>query len=819
VLTPEAAADVAVRRAIQAKSAGFKGWLSWLSEPYILFPGLTVLVLAVIWSTTFNLIRIERRDAARISTAAALQLANTYEAQVVRALREIDQTLKVVRYAYQFKGNAATLSDLKAAALLPPDLLFTVSIVKPDGTVLESTRTGTLPTVATPGFVRSLQQDAIWIDQSRKDPASGVWTLQFGRRLDDSAGAPVRAVVVSVDASYFVSGYDPSILGADGVLALLGTDGIFRVRRTGDRVTAGSTIDYARAVPDAQQADPTVLLSDNAWDGVWRYTVAHELYEFPLAVIVGLSEHEQLAATRRDARVYLERAAIGSALLVLLTSTLGRMSWQLVRGRRRETEANLTYALRIEYLAYHDGLTGLPNRSLFSKLLSHAISQAQRYHRTLAVAFIDLDRFKQINDTLGHEAGDQLLKEVADRLKACLRDSDTVARLGGDEFVVLLSEMSDERYAATVAQKIIASIARPFTLLGQDFRVTASIGISTYPKDGVDEVTLTKNADIAMYQAKEDGKNNFQFYSEKLNANSLERLALESSLRHALEAGQFRVYYQAKRDIATGQITGMEALLRWQHPDLGLVLPRQFLPLAEETGLILPIGQWVLQTACAQNVAWQQQGIAHLNIAVNLTARQFNEDHLLREIISVLHGTGMAANLLELELHESVLLQNIAKTLKILTELKALGVRIAIDDFGTGYSSLATLQRFPLDTIKIDRSYIRDIATPGDSNTLAQSIIEMGRSLSLTVVAQGVETREQAEFLRANACDELQGFYFNKPMPASQFTALLQVKQEDATLGGTPVGSRPVASPQVASSQVASSPVGDTPAALTTTAD
>jgi EAL domain-containing protein (putative c-di-GMP-specific phosphodiesterase class I) len=306
----------------------------------------------------------------------------------------------------------------------------------------------------------------------------------------------------------------------------------------------------------------------------------------------------------------------------------------------------------------------------------------------------------------------------------------------------------------------------------------------------VDEVTLTKNADIAMYQAKEDGKNNFQFYSEKLNANSLERLALESSLRHALEAGQFQVYYQAKRDIATGQITGMEALLRWQHPDLGLVLPRQFLPLAEETGLILPIGQWVLQTACAQNVAWQKQGIPHLSIAVNLTARQFGDDHLLRHIISVLHATGMAANLLELELHESVLLQNIASTLKILTELKALGVRIAIDDFGTGYSSLATLQRFPLDTIKIDRSYIRDIATPGDSNTLAQAIIEMGRSLSLTVVAQGVETREQAEFLRANACDELQGFYFNKPMPASQFTALLQVKQADATLGGTPVGSR-----------------------------
>jgi diguanylate cyclase (GGDEF)-like protein len=772
---------------MQVQATGIRGWLAWLSEPYILFPALTVVVLAVIWSATINLIRVGRRDAAATATAAALQLANTYEAQVVRALREIDQTLKVVRYAYQFKGAAAALSDLAASSLLPPTLLFTVSIVRPDGTVLVSTRSGVAPTVATPGFVRSLQQDAMWIDQSRKDPASGEWTLQFGRRLADNSGALVGAVVVSVDPSYFVSGYDPTILGADGVLALLGTDGVFRVRRTGDRVTEGAMIDYARAVPDTQQADPTVSLSDNGWDGVRRYTVAHELYEFPLAVVVGLSEHEQLAATRRDARVYLERAAIGGALLVLLTSTLGRLSWQLARAHKRETEANLNYALRIEYLAYHDGLTALPNRSLFNKLLSQAISQAQRFHRTLAVAFIDLDRFKQINDTLGHEAGDELLKEVANRLKACLRDSDTVARLGGDEFVVLLTELSDERYAASVAQKIITSIARPFVLLGQDFRVTASIGISTYPRDGLDEVTLTKNADIAMYQAKEDGKNNFQFYSEKLNANSLERLALESSLRRALESGQFLVYYQAKRDIATGQITGMEALLRWQHPDLGLVLPGQFLQLAEETGLIVPIGHWVLQTACAQTVAWQKQGLPHLCIAVNLTARQFGDEHLMRDIVSVLHATGMAANLLELELQESVLLQNIDRTLKILTEFKALGVRIAVDDFGTGYSSLATLQRFPLDTIKIDRSYIRDIAVPGDSNTLAQSIIEMGRSLSLTVVAQGVETREQAEFLRAHACDELQGFYFNKPMPANQFTALLQVKQADVTLGGTPV--------------------------------
>ncbi len=523
----------------------------------------------------------------------------------------------------------------------------------------------------------------------------------------------------------------------------------------------------------------------DSWDGIRRYTGVQQLYEFPLAVIVGLSEEEQLAAEHHDVRNYLLRAGIGSALLLVLTTILGRMSLQLARARVRENEAHLTHARRVEYLAYHDGLTALPNRGLFNKLLSQAISQARRYHRQLAVAFIDLDRFKQINDTLGHEAGDELLKEVANRLKACVRNSDTVARLGGDEFVVLLTELADEHYAAIVAQKIITSVAKPFALLGQEFRVTASIGISSYPKDGPDEQTLTKNADIAMYQAKEDGKNNFQFYSERLNANSLERLTLESSLRHALERNEFQLFYQAKRDIATNHITGMEALLRWQHPDLGIVAPMQFIPVAEETGLIVPIGRWVLHTACRQNVAWQKQGLARLKIAVNLTARQFSDEHLLRDIAVALNSTGMAADLLELEIHESLLIQDMEKTLRILTDLKLMGIKIAIDDFGTGYSSLATLQRFPLDTIKIDRSYIRDIATRGADSNLTEAIIAMGKSLSLTVVAQGVETKEQADFLRQHACDEFQGFYFNRPMSVDQFTELLQAQDTGVTLEGS----------------------------------
>jgi diguanylate cyclase (GGDEF)-like protein len=466
---------------------------------------------------------------------------------------------------------------------------------------------------------------------------------------------------------------------------------------------------------------------------------------------------------------------------------LGRLSGQLAQSRRREAEAKISHAQNVEYLAYHDALTALPNRSLFSKLLNQGISQAQRYGNRLAVAFLDLDRFKQVNDTLGHQAGDQLLEEVARRLKACVRDSDAVARLGGDEFVVLLPQLVDERQAAVVAQKILIAIAKPFMLIGHEFRVTASIGISSYPQDGLDEQTLTKNADIAMYHAKEAGKNNFQFYSENLNANSLERLALESSLRHALERGEFLLHYQAKREIGSGQITGMEALLRWQHPDLGTVAPLRFLPVAEETGLILPIGKWVLETACRQNVAWQKLGLPRMTIAVNLTARQFTDEHLLEHIASTLQATGMEASLLELELAEGLLLRDVDRALDILTKLKAIGIRIAIDDFGIGYSSLSMLQRFPLDTIKIDRSFIGGGDDVAANEHLTDAIIAAGRALSLTVVAQGVETRDQVDFLRRHACDELQGFYFAKPVPAEQATRIIQAQSMDFTVTNLPV--------------------------------
>lgn len=749
------------------------------TEAAVLYPAMAILFLAVIWGTTLYLLRVERASAERAAVESSRELAETYEAQVVRALREIDQTLKLVKYGYELRDQQFVLQDLKLRTLLPPELLFIVSIADSNGVVLASTRPSVVAQTINQAYFRKIQQrgDGLSVDRIEHvaGAAAGERTVHFGRGLTAVDGTFAGAVVLAVDQAYFVSSYDAKRMGRRGMLGILGADGVFNVKRSGDTVLPDDDlVAYPALLPPADSEEPMATLSVNTWDGVRRYTNARRLYEFPLSVIVGLSEDEQLAAMRRDMRGHLWRAAVGSILLIAAFSILGRLSRQLALSRKRATEEQIAHAKRVEHLAYHDGLTALPNRSLFSKLLGQSIQEAQRYDRHLAVLFLDLDRFKQINDTLGHEAGDELLQEVAIRLRSCLRDSDTVARLGGDEFVVLLPAIDEERYVATVAQKILHAVARPFVLIGHEFRITASIGISTYPDDGLDEQTLTKNADIAMYQAKGRGKNNFQFYSETLNAYSLERLTLESGLRHALECNEFELYYQPKRNIRTGRITGMEALLRWQHPDLGTIAPMRFIPVAEETGLIVPIGKWVLRKACLQNMAWRMPGLPALRMSVNVTMRQFFDDHLLSDLAAILQSTGMEANLLELEITESLLMRDVEKTLGVLSGLRGMGVRIAVDDFGIGYSSLATLNRFPLDTIKIDRSFIRDMAGVDEDRSLTEAVIAMGRTLSLTVVAQGVETQEQAEFLRRNACDEFQGFYVNKPMTADQIGDLLQ---------------------------------------------
>jgi diguanylate cyclase (GGDEF)-like protein/PAS domain S-box-containing protein len=429
---------------------------------------------------------------------------------------------------------------------------------------------------------------------------------------------------------------------------------------------------------------------------------------------------------------------------------------------------------RIQYLATHDGLTGLPNRAMFGQLLGLAIETARRYDRKLAVLFIDLDRFKVINDTLGHEAGDVLLREMGARLRECLRASDVVARLGGDEFVVLLQEINSAEQATVVARNILSVVMKPVDILGQECRVTASIGICVHPAAGQEDHAIMKHADMAMYLAKEEGKNTFAFFSDRMKPQSIERLTLETSLRRALELEEFTLHYQAKVDFKTGEITGVEALLRWHTPELGAISPARFIPLAEETGLIVPIGKWVLRTACRQSVEWRKQGLPPVRMSVNLSMRQLNDEALVREITSVLAETGMEPSMLELEVTESTIMHNAARAVDVLTAVKDLGVRLAIDDFGTGYSSLAHLKRFPIDTLKVDRSFIRELPNDAEDKAIAEAIIAMGKTLSLTVVAEGVETPQQQAFLSEKLCDEMQGYYFSTPVAAQDFAELLR---------------------------------------------
>ena len=436
-----------------------------------------------------------------------------------------------------------------------------------------------------------------------------------------------------------------------------------------------------------------------------------------------------------------------------------------------------TTKARMVHLAQHDALTELPNRMLLNDRLVQTIGLAHRQSKRLAVMFLDLDRFKYINDSLGHGVGDQLLQSVAGRLAESVRSTDTVCRQGGDEFVVLLADIEHAEDAALSAQKILDALAVTHRIEHFELHVTGSIGISIYPDDGQDADTLIKNADTAMYRAKEAGRNHFQFFEQNMTVVAVERHAIESGLRGALQRQEFVLHYQPKIDLETGTITGIEALIRWQHPARGLVLPDQFIWIAEECGLIVEIGEWVLREACGQAQRWQEAGIPPMPVAVNISAVQFRHNAFLENLTRVLQDTGLAPAHLELELTESVLMQDAAATTSVLIGLKAMGVRLAIDDFGTGYSSLSYLKRFPIDTLKIDQSFMGNIshATPHSEDAgIVAAVVSMGKILNQRVIAEGVETREQMAFLQMQGCGEGQGFYFSEPVPADEVEALLR---------------------------------------------
>jgi diguanylate cyclase (GGDEF)-like protein/PAS domain S-box-containing protein len=430
---------------------------------------------------------------------------------------------------------------------------------------------------------------------------------------------------------------------------------------------------------------------------------------------------------------------------------------------------------RIRFMATHDALTGLPNRALLKDRLTQALLYAKRYDRWVTVMFVDLDNFKFVNDSLGHNAGDELLKTVAQRMVNAIRSTDTVVRLGGDEFVVLFLDQSKNSSLISLAmQKVRAAIAQPISVEGHDFQVTCSIGLANYPNDGLDAETLLANADAAMYRAKEIGRDNFQFYRPDLNVKVHEKFLLQKDLRVAIARSELLLHYQPQVDLRTGSVFAVEALVRWRHPLHGMIPPIKFIPMAEETGLIVPVGEWVLREACRQNKAWQRAGLPPMAICVNVSARQFKEKNWVAYVASTLRETGLSAEYLELEITESLIMQDVEQAVATMKELQTLGVKLAIDDFGTGYSSLAALKRFPVARLKIDKSFIGDIPRDDNDRAVASAVISLGQKLNLRVIAEGVETDAQVAFLRANDCDEMQGYHFSKPVGAVEIEALLR---------------------------------------------
>jgi diguanylate cyclase (GGDEF)-like protein len=560
-------------------------------------------------------------------------------------------------------------------------------------------------------------------------------------------------------------------------------------------VLATSTVMASVFVLDQGRAAALILCPVIMMYGVFRFSTR----EFMVASAFVLTSYlvvVTLLVFAKPATVYLPLEIFRFAVLacVLPCFALAGSKVNAMRESLRDSNEKLGAALAtIKQLATHDTLTGLPNRALFTESLTRALARAERHGWPLALFFMDLDRFKNINDTLGHQLGDEALKEAARRISSCIRDSDISARLGGDEFVLLVEEFEGPTVLIEIAERILAAIYQPLSIGGHELNLSASIGICTFPIDAKDAGTLLSNADIAMYQAKEQGRNRYRFYSPRFNEHSVERLALETGLRYAIERDELVLLYQPRISIPTGRIVGVEALLRWQHPELGLLRPDRFIPLAEESGLIVPIGLWVLRTACATARMWREGGMP-VPVAVNLSARQFHDGRLVADIAGILAASGLAPGELELEVTESTVMQNPEQAVTLMEEIRRLGVRLAMDDFGVGYSSIGHLKHFPIDSLKLDRTFVRDL--PEDINDVAitRAVIAMAHTLGINVIAEGVEREAQLELLRAEGCDEYQGYLCQVPLALAELVPFVRGSGSFAMAGA---GSVPMPRPSL----------------------
>jgi diguanylate cyclase (GGDEF)-like protein/PAS domain S-box-containing protein len=592
-----------------------------------------------------------------------------------------------------------------------------------------------------------------------------AWVLERGVGIRNSQGQPawIEGYIQDISERMAVDEMMREAVRRYESLFENATEGIFQTTPEGRYLSANPALAriYGHTTPDALIAH--------------LHDIEHQLYVQPerRAEFVRLMQ-EQGTVRNFESQVYTRD---GSIIWISENARVVRHadgSVQFYEGtvvditERREHEAAL------EYQAHHDSLTGLPNRALLPDRIEQAITQAGRSGKQVAVVFVDLDHFKLINDSLGHHVGDRLLLEVASRLKTCVRGNDTVVRQGGDEFVLVLAEQQGEDDILAVVSRLLDAVSQPWTDNGQEYGLSCSIGVSCFPQDGDEPGALLRSADAAMYQAKASGRSTYHFYTPELNQAVSERLELENSLRHALEREEFRVYYQPRIDVASGRIVGAEALIRWDCPGKGIVPPDSFISIAEETGLIIPIGQWILREACRQNSAWRRAGLPPIAVSVNLSPIQFRHTGLVDSVAAALTEAGLDPKSLELEVTESFVMHDAERINVAMQSLKALGVDIAVDDFGTGYSSLSYLKRFPVDRLKVDKSFVRDIDSDPDDAAIVRAIITLGHALNLRVVAEGVETAAHLDYLKLHGCDEVQGYYFSRPVPASQLESLLR---------------------------------------------
>ncbi|NPT41177.1 EAL domain-containing protein [Paraburkholderia sp. 1N] len=731
-------------------------------------PALGVLVLILLWTVIFARLSVEKEATNREAMASAAILSAALEQHTVKAIHQVDQITRFVKYEFEKTPNHFDLASTVEKGVVQSETLVQVSLIDEHGTLIANTAE------LNPKHIdlsdrehfkvhEHENDDQLYISKPVLGRISGHWTLQMTRRLNHPDGSFAGVVVVSEDPSYFTSDfYNNAAIGREGVIAVISDNGTVLARRTGSANSANSangSFSASGSYPTSEHVSGTYV---DSIDNVTRIVSYRHIDGYPLGVLVGLSQAEEFADYNHTRNVYLLMAGfISLAMLSFFAVATGLIGKLL--GRERE----------MTHLVEYDLLTGLRNRYATLQTLRHDVAQPANLGH-LAILFIDLDNFKTVNDTLGHNAGDIVLQMTASRLAAAVGDGGTLSRIGGDEFVVVIKGDDVEKRAVTLAEAAADAFSKPFEVRGSSFVLHASIGIALYSVANESEIDLLKKADLAMYSAKDAGKNCYQFYSPQLSHRADHLMKWEQQLRVALAEGQLFLTYQPKIDLTRRCITGFEALVRWNHPQHGLIPANEFIPVAESTGLIVPIGDFVIETACRQLALWQQQGYDTLSLAVNISAVQFWRGDLYETISHAIEESGISARRLELEITETAMMEYPELVSEKIFALKRLGVRIALDDFGTGYSSLSYLNRFSVDTLKVDRSFIQ--AIPGDRSVcvMVTAIVNLARSLGLTVVVEGTETEEQIAWLAALGHIEAQGFLFSRPVPVDAIPALLE---------------------------------------------